>query len=71
MTSTSIYCEFCGTEVKGARNSATLIRWIHNVGRDVVRCDKHRRTSKMVESCRTFSPFTGEKSDKPLYRIQS
>jgi hypothetical protein len=70
MTSNSMYCEFCGAEIKGVRTPDKLVRWIHNIGRDVVRCDKHRRTSKTVKACRTFNPFTGEKSDKPLYRIK-
>jgi hypothetical protein len=56
----SVYCEFCGKEIKGIRKPEGLIGWTHNIARDVVRCDKHRRTSKLSPICRSHDAMTGE-----------
>ena len=56
-----VYCEFCGAEA-GSKvcDPAALVNWTHRVARNVVRCDKHRRTSKPSPISRSHDPLTGE-----------
>ena len=54
-----VYCEFCGAAITGIDTPDRLVRWTHNSARDVVRCDRHRRTSKLDRRCRTFNALTG------------
>lgn len=58
----TVYCEFCGEIANdAARTPDRLVAYVHNVGKDVIRCWKHRRTSKMHHTSRTHSPLTGER----------
>jgi hypothetical protein len=57
---TVYYCEFCGAPAGKADDAQKLVNWVHNVAKNVMRCDAHRRTSKMVKSCRTHDPLTGK-----------
>ena len=57
----SIYCEFCGAEIKDIRSPEKLLTWLRRGRRaDVVRCERHGRTSKLSDLCRTHDPLTGE-----------
>ena len=55
-----IYCEFCGRPVPGIKTPERFIKWTHNVCKDVVRCEDHRRASKLDRTCRSHNPMTGE-----------
>ncbi len=62
----TIYCEFCGQPANTkVRTPERLVSWIHNRAKDVVRCHRHRRASKLHKSCRTFNPLTGERRPDP------
>lgn len=61
----TIYCQFCGEAAnRKVRNARRLVGWI-KANRDVVRCQKHRRTSKESPTNRTHDPLTGEKMARP------
>ena len=58
-----VYCEFCGVVANDkVRDPRSLVEYLHARGRsDVVRCWKHRRTSKLSPACRTHDALTGER----------
>jgi len=70
MPMATIYCEFCGAEVPGVRSPERLVHWTHNIAKNVVRCRRHRRTSKLSETCRTFHPLTGESRDGSFWHYK-
>lgn len=66
----TIFCEFCGDVASTKVHAAgRLIAWTHNVARDVVRCFKHRRASKLHKSCRSHDPMTGRHRGKNAGRL--
>jgi hypothetical protein len=60
----TIYCEFCGQPANDkARDPERLVNWVHKEGKDVIRCWKHRGTSKLATSCRSHDPLTGQRRE--------
>lgn len=55
-----VFCEYCGATAKFVDNPQRYIKWVHEVAKDVVRCQKHRRSSLDHYKCRTHKAESGD-----------